>query len=151
MMKVRMFLRSRHLRFLDSEEEVDTYCLPTDSDPEKFNCFGYSDNLDEKSKDNEVIIGNITSDYVPNIPSDITITSDPEAAEPTNTPINTNKYFAKSTNSGLSGGAIAGIVIACVAVVAIVAIVILLTKKSKIPNVNETSETIHNLNVTDKI
>ena len=151
MMKVRMFLRSRHLRFLDSEEEVDTYCLPTDSDPEKFNCFGYSDNLDEKSKDNEVIIGNITSDYVPNIPSDITITSAPEAAEPTNTPINTNKYFAKSTNSGLSGGAIAGIVIACVAVVAIVAIVILLTKKSKIPNVNETSETIHNLNVTDKI
>ena len=151
MMKVRMFLRSRHLRFLDSEEEVDTYCLPTDSDPEKFNCFGYSDNLDEKSKDNEVIIGNITSDYVPNIPSDITITSAPEAVEPTNAPINTNRYFAKSNNSGLSGGAIAGIVIACVAVVAIVAIVILLTKKSKIPNVNETSETIHNLQVTDKI
>ena len=147
-----MFIRSRHLRFLDSEEEVDTYCLPTDSDPEKFNCFGYSDNLDEKSKDNEVIIGNITSDYVPNIPSDITITSAPEAAESTDTPINTNKYFAKSNNSGLSGGAIAGIVIACVAAVAIVAtLVILLRKKSKIPNVNETSETIHNLNVTDKI
>ena len=143
-----MFFRSRHLRFLDSEEEVGTYCLPTDSDPEKFNCFGYSDNLDEKSKDNEVIIGNITSDYVPNIPSDITITSAPEAAEPTNAPINTNKYYAKSKNSGLSGGAIAGIVIACVAAVAIVAtLVILLSKKSKIPNVNE-SETIHNLNVT---
>ena len=153
LMKVRMFLRSSHLRFLDSEEEVDTYCLPTDSDPEQFNCFGYSDNLDENGKDNEVTIGNITSDYVPNIPSNLTLTPDPEEnneTEPTNSPTVANRYFSKSNNSGLSGGAIAGIIIACVAVVAIVAaLVILSRKKSNISNVKETSETIHNLHVTE--
>jgi hypothetical protein len=155
MMKVRMFIRRGNLRFLDSEEEVDSYCVPTDSDPEELNCFGYSDKIDENSKNNEITIGNFTSEYVPDIPKDFSITGDPEPSdttEPYNGGTSINKFFSRSNSSGLSGGAIAGIVIACVAVIAIVsAVVIFLRKKSNVPNVNETSESIQNFQISNKV
>ncbi len=62
----------------------------------------------------------------------------------------------KSKSSGLSGGAIAGIVIACVAVIAITVTLILYSrKKSDAPNQshdsNITKDSINHFRISDKI
>jgi len=142
-----MSLRSRHLRFLDSEEDVNTYCLPGDSNSKvEFNCFGFSDNLDENS---EVTLDNFRSYYVSDIPKDFVLEGEPKASdtkEPNNGDAGSYRYTTKSKNSGLSGGAIAGIIIACVAVLAIVgALAIIFRKRSNNPNIIENSDTIGNL------
>ena len=66
-----------------------------------------------------------------------------------------NKFYNKS--SGLSGGAIAGLVIACVAVVAIIAGVAVFLKKSSFSKPQEAATSIDNtasinkLNLENKI
>ena len=57
-------------------------------------------------------------------------------------------YYSRSSDSGLSAGAIAGIIIACVAAVAIaVTVVLLLRKKKKDQKSYEISDSVHNLQV----
>ena len=62
----------------------------------------------------------------------------------------------RSNSSGLSGGAIAGIVIACVAVLAIViSLMLYFRKKSNVPNPNQTTnevtDSVNHLKISDKI
>ena len=63
---------------------------------------------------------------------------------------NSYQRFRKNSSSGLSGGAIAGIVIACVAVVAIIGTLIVLTKKGFFSKPRETATSIDNTSTINK-
>ena len=69
---------------------------------------------------------------------------------PDDTSSNTYQRFRKNSSSGLSGGAIAGIVIACAAVVAIIGTLIVLTKKGFFSKPRETATSVDNTSTINK-
>ena len=161
-MKLRMKLKSKgNLRNLDVEEDTGSYCLiddDSDLDNAQLSCYGNNDNIDENTeKNNEITLSNFTSDYI-ELPENLSITNSTEGNEPNsnNNGNNASRYFMKSKSSGLSGGAIAGIVIACVAVFAIViSLMLYFRKKSNVPNPNQTTnevtDSVNHLKISDKI
>ena len=158
-MKLKMKLKSKgNLRNLDVEEDTGSYCLIDDesnSDNVQLSCYGNNDNIDENTE--KITLSNFTSDYI-ELPENLSITNSTEGNEPNsnNNGNNANRYFMRSNSSGLSGGAIAGIVIACVAVLAIViSLMLYFRKKSNVPNPNQTTnevtDSVNHLKISDKI
>ena len=158
-MKSKMKLKSKgNLRNLDVEEDTGSYCLIDDesnSDNVQLSCYGNNDNIDENTE--KITLSNFTSDYI-ELPENLSITNSTEGNEPNsnNNGNNASRYFMKSESSGLSGGAIAGIVIACVAVFAIViSLMLYFRKKSNVPNPNQTTnevtDSVNHLKISDKI
>ena len=156
-MKLRMKLKSKgNLRNLDVEEDTGSYCLIDDesnSDNVQLSCYGNNDNIDENTE--KITLSNFTSDYI-ELPEDLSVTNSTKGNEPSSNNNNGNRYFMRSNSSGLSGGAIAGIVIACVAVLAIViSLMLYFRKKSNVPNPNQTTnevtDSVNHLKISDKI
>ena len=157
LVKAKVITKSNGLRLLDTPEDVNTYCLlgdATDKNNVKFTCFGYNDNLDENS---QITLGNFTSEYI-NFNESLSLPYPPQNYQPNNEGLEPNDandadangkiYYSRSSDSGLSAGAIAGIIIACVAAVAIaVTVVLLLRKKKKDQKSYEISDSVHNLQV----
>ena len=157
LVKVKVITKSNGLRLLDTPEDVNTYCLlgdATDKSNVKFTCFGYNDNLDENS---QITLSNFTSEYI-NFNESLSLPYSPQNYQPNNEALEPNDandadangkiYYSRSSDSGLSAGAIAGIIIACVAAVAIaVTVVLLLRKKKKDQKPYEISDSVHNLQV----
>ena len=157
LVKAKVITKSNGLRLLDTPEDVNTYCLlgdATDKSNVKFTCFGYNDNLDENS---QITLGNFTSEYI-NFNESLSLPYPPQNYQPNNEGLEPNDandadangkiYYSRSSDSGLSAGAIAGIIIACVAAVAIaVTVVLLLRKKKKDQKSYEISDSVHNLQV----
>ena len=103
LMKLRLKYATHNLRNLDDSEDVDSYCLlnnETNSEDNVFQCYAYPDKLNETEIPEG--IEDIKSEY-------ITVPQDDYSG--------INNFKIKK-RSGLSGGAIAGIVLACVAVLA---------------------------------
>ena len=151
--KVKIIIKAKHLRFLDTEEEVDSFCLlenEADKDDALFNCLGYNDNINENNANNEINIGDFSSDYI-KLPENLSITNEPEPEDTTeNNTVYNNRIFSKSRSSGLSTGAIIGIIIPCVAILAIVsAIILCLKKKSNGPNSYGASESGNDLKISN--
>ena len=150
----KMVLKENTLRFLDIEEDVNSYCLledKTDPSKVKLNCFGYSDSINENS---EISLSDFSSKNIKNIPKNLTLAKEPKATDepvpPTDDINNYNKnaYYSRSSSSGLSGGAIAGIVIACVAVAGIAtAAAVYFMKKKKSDNSYDISDSAHKLDL----
>ena len=156
-MKLKMKLKSKgNLRNLDVEEDTGSYCLIDDesnSDNVQLSCYGNNDNIDENTE--KITLSNFTSDYI-ELPEDLSVTNSTKGNEPSSNNNNGNRYFMRSNSSGLSGGAIAGIVIACVAVLAIViSLMLYFRKKSNVPNPNQTTnevtDSVNHLKISDKI
>ena len=158
-MKLRMKLKSKgNLRNLDVEEDTGSYCLIDDesnSDNVQLSCYGNNDNIDENTE--KITLSNFTSDYI-ELPENLSVANSTKGNEPSsnNNGNNANRYFMRSNSSGLSGGAIAGIVIACVAVLAIViSLMLYFRKKSNVPNPNQTTnevtDSVNHLKISDKI
>ena len=156
-MKLRMKLKSKgNLRNLDVEEDTGSYCLIDDesnSDNVQLSCYGNNDNIDENTE--KITLSNFTSDYI-ELPEDLSVTNSTKGNEPSSNNNNGNRYFMRSNSSGLSGGAIAGIAIACVAVLAIViSLMLYFRKKSNVPNPNQTTnevtDSVNHLKISDKI
>ena len=159
-MKLRMKLKSKgNLRNLDVEEDTGSYCLIDDesnSDNVQLSCYGNNDNIDENTE--KITLSNFTSDYI-ELPENLSVANSTKGNEPSsnnNNGNNANRYFMKSNSSGLSGGAIAGIVITCVAVLAIViSLMLYFRKKSNVPNpnqaTNEVTDSVNHLKISDKI
>ena len=157
LVKAKVITKSNGLRLLDTPEDVNTYCLlgdATDKTNAKFTCFGYNDNLDKNS---QITLGNFTSEYI-NFNESLSLPYPPQNYQPNNEGLEPNDandadangkiYYSRSSDSGLSAGAIAGIIIACVAAVAIaVTVVLLLRKKKKDQKSYEISDSVHNLQV----
>ena len=157
LVKAKVITKSNGLRLLDTPEDVNTYCLlgdATDKSNVKFTCFGYNDNLDENS---QITLSNFTSEYI-NFNESLSLPYPPQNYQPNNEALEPNDandadangkiYYSRSSDSGLSAGAIAGIIIACVAAVAIaVTVVLLLRKKKKDQKSFEISDSVHNLQV----
>ena len=124
LMKFRFKYAKHNLRRLDDYEDVDSYCLlndETNSEDNVFQCYAYPDKINEMEKPEG--IENIKSDY-------ITVQSNSTEPDDDYSYSGINDYRTKK-GSRLSGGAIAGIVIACVAVLAIIiGIVIYVRKKT---------------------
>ena len=137
-----MYLTKKNLRFLIIEEDVDTYCLLEDNSylhDAVFTCYGYSDSIDQNS---EISLGNFTSEYIEDLPDDIT---DKNITDK-------NLIFAKSKSSGINSKVIIGIVIAIVGFLAIVTIIIVkcLRKKKNNPAVYNKGDSINQLQVQTK-
>ena len=140
--KVKMYLTKKNSRFSTIEEDVDTYCLLEDNSylhDAVFTCYGYSDSIDQNS---EITLGNFTSEYIEDLPDDITdknITDE-------------NLIFAKSKSSGINSKVIIGIVIAIVGFLAIVTIIIVkcLRKKKNNPAVYNIENSVNQLQVQTK-
>ena len=156
-MKLRMKLKSKgNLRNLDVEEDTGSYCLIDDesnSDNVQLSCYGNNDNIDENTE--KITLSNFTSDYI-ELPENLSVANSTKGNEPSSNNNNGNRYFMRSNSSGLSGGAIAGIVIACVAVLAIViSLMLYFRKKSNVPNPNQTTnevtDSVNHLKISDKI
>lgn len=156
-MKLRMKLKSKgNLRNLDVEEDTGSYCLIDDesnSDNVQLSCYGNNDNIDENTE--KITLSNFTSDYI-ELPENLSVTNSTKGNEPSSNNNNGNRYFMRSNSSGLSGGAIAGIVITCVAVLAIViSLMLYFRKKSNVPNPNQTTnevtDSVNHLKISDKI
>ena len=156
-MKLKMKLKSKgNLRNLDVEEDTGSYCLIDDesnSDNVQLSCYGNNDNIDENTE--KITLSNFTSDYI-ELPESLSINNSTEGNKPSSNNNNVNRYFMRSNSSGLSGGAIAGIVIACVAVLAIViSLILYFRKKSNVPNpnqaTNEVTDSVNHLKISDKI
>ena len=157
LVKAKVITKSNGLRLLDTPEDVNTYCLlgdATDKSNVKFTCFGYNDNLDENS---HITLSNFTSEYI-NFNESLSLPYPPQNYQPNNEALEPNdandadangkRYYSRSSDSGLSAGAIAGIIIACVAAVAIVVtVVLLLRKKKKDQKSYEISDSVNNLQV----
>ena len=109
-------------RLADENENNDAYCLLNDESNQEdnvFECFSYPDNLNEIEEPKG--IQNITSEYI-TVPEDVPESNNGNSTEPDNNNYNNGiNSFRNKKGSSLSGGAIAGIVIACVAAIAIVA------------------------------
>ena len=132
-----MYLTKKNLRFLIIEEDVDTYCLLEDNSylhDAVFTCYGYSDSIDQNS---EISLGNFTSEYIEDLPDDITYKNITYK----------NLIFAKSKSSGINSKVIIGIVIAIVGFLAIVTIIIVkcLRKKKNNPAVFNIGDSINQL------
>ena len=156
-MKLRMKLKSKgNLRNLDVEEDTGSYCLIDDesnSDNVQLSCYGNNDNIDENTE--KITLSNFTSDYI-ELPENLSVANSTKGNEPSSNNNNGNRYFMRSNSSGLSGGAIAGIVITCVAVLAIViSLMLYFRKKSNVPNPNQTTnevtDSVNHLKISDKI
>ena len=156
-MKSKMKLKSKgNLRNLEVEEDTGSYCLIDDesnSDNVQLSCYGNNDNIDENTE--KITLSNFTSDYI-ELPESLSINNSTEGNKPSSNNNNVNRYFMRSNSSGLSGGAIAGIVIACVAVLAIViSLILYFRKKSNVPNPNQTTnevtDSVNHLKISDKI
>ena len=156
-MKLKMKLKSKgNLRNLDVEEDTGSYCLIDDesnSDNVQLSCYGNNDNIDENTE--KITLSNFTSDYI-ELPENLSVANSTKGNEPSSNNNNGNRYFMRSNSSGLSGGAIAGIVIACVAVLAIViSLMLYFRKKSNVPNPNQTTnevtDSVNHLKISDKI
>ena len=156
-MKLRMKLKSKgNLRNLDVEEDTGSYCLIDDesnSDNVQLSCYGNNDNIDENTE--KITLSNFTSDYI-ELPENLSVANSTKGNEPSSNNNNGNRYFMRSNSSGLSGGAIAGIVITCVAVLAIViSLMLYFRKKSNVPNpnqsTNEVTDSVNHLKISDKI
>ena len=147
-LKVRLHKILRSLRFLDNEldkgEEVDTYCIPDNSSKLKddipLDCFGYSNIINEQNKNNKLMISNISSDYInisentyiyeeENRPKENNSTENNPTENTDNYDANAYHFLKTSKSSGLSGGAIAGIVLGSVALAAIIATLIICLRK----------------------
>ena len=127
-------------RLADENENIESYCLLDDESNDEdniFSCFAYSDNITEL-EDLEGI-QNITSDYI-----------DINSAEPDDNEYNfgINSFKIKKRNS-LSGGAIAGMVLASIAVVAIIAAAFVYSKRKfvKTPNQESSLNSFNSINV----
>ena len=155
LMKSRMSLKSkRNLRYLDVEEDINSYCIldeDSDLDDAQLSCFGYNDNINENSaNNNQITLSNFNSEYI-ELPKNLTLTKEPNEDRSNN---NNLRYFIKSKSSGLSGGAIAGIIIALVVAVAIVvALIFYFRKKERTPYLNDVQvqDSMKNLKVNDKL
>ena len=156
-MKLRMKLKSKgNLRNLDVEEDTGSYCLIDDesnSDNVQLSCYGNNDNIDENTE--KITLSNFTSDYI-ELPENLSVANSTKGNEPSSNNNNGNRYFMRSNSSGLSGGAIAVIAIACVAVLAIViSLILYFRKKSNVPNPNQTTnevtDSVNHLKISDKI
>ena len=155
LMKSRMSLKSkRNLRYLDVEEDINSYCIldeDSDLDDAQLSCFGYNDNINENSaNNNQITLSNFNSEYI-ELPKNLTLTKEPNEDRSNN---NNLRYFIKSKSSGLSGGAIAGIIIALVVAVAIVvALIFYFRKKERTPYLNDVQvqDSMKNLKLNDKI
>ena len=154
-MKSRMSLKSkRNLRYLDVKEDINSYCIldeDSDLDDAQLSCFGYNDNINENSaNNNQITLSNFNSEYI-ELPKNLTLTKEPNEDRSNN---NNLRYFIKSKSSGLSGGAIAGIIIALVVAVAIVvALIFYFRKKERTPYLNDVQvqDSMKNLKLNDKI
>ena len=155
LMKSRMSLKSkRNLRYLDVKEDINSYCIldeDSDLDDAQLSCFGYNDNINENSaNNNQITLSNFNSEYI-ELPKNLILTKEPNEDRSNN---NNLRYFIKSKSSGLSGGAIAGIIIALVVAVAIVvALIFYFRKKERTPYLNDVQvqDSMKNLKVNDKI
>ena len=149
LIKVKMSIKKINLRFLDIQEEVATYCVYenlenyTNIENAIFNCYGYSDNINAENENNKITIVNFTSDFV-EFPENIWTTNKPE-----NKTEGANLRL-RSKKSGLSGGGIAGIIIACVVCLAAIIAMIIIGKK-KFPKYNtiQESQSQNNLKIYD--
>ena len=155
MIKGSTVIKEKNLRTFDTEEEISIYCLledETDKENAPFNCFGYNDNINENSANNKITLCNLTSEYI-DLPKDLSVTNMPEAEENSNsesTPTSRNRLFVKSKNSGLSSGAIVGIVLACAAVLAgVIGIVIYLKKKRDKPSPNDITDSKYDFKISN--
>ena len=96
----------------------------------------------------------MTSEYI-ELPKNLTITNKPETEENSNsesTPTSRNRLFVKSKSSGLSSGAIVGIVLPCAAVLAgVIGIVIYLKKKRDKPSPNDITDSKFDFKIGNKI
>jgi hypothetical protein len=120
-------------RLADENENNEAYCLLNDESNEEdntFECFSYPDNLNETEEPEG--IQNITSDYI-DVPEDVPESNEGNSTEPDNNNYNYGiNSFKHKKGSSLSGGAIAGIVIACVAVLLIVAGMIIYARSKSV-------------------
>ena len=155
MIKGSTVIKEKNLRILDTEEEISIYCLledETDRDNAAYNCFGYNDNINENSANNKITLCNLTSEYI-QLPKDLSVTNMPETEENSNsesTPTSRNRLFVQSKSSGLSTGAIVGIVLACVAVlVGVTGILIYLKKKPNKPNPNDITDSRYDFKISN--
>ena len=137
-----------------NETEVESFCLlEDDSDDEnnKFNCFGYPENLEILNDTNPTI--NLESEYLSNINgtdnSDETSDETEETTEQTTNQVSRNIFSRKTSEGGLSAGAIVGIILASlVAVAAVIGAIIFLNKKGNNNGVNISSnETVNDLTI----
>ena len=155
-LKGRLMIKARNLRFLDTDEEVDSFCVledETNKDNATFSCFGYNDNINENNANNKITLYNITSEYI-ELPGNSSISNIEERDETDTTKTTSTKNWVtgKSNSSGLKAGAIVGIVIACVAVLAIVTgIIIYLKKNSSKPKSLDMSDSRNDLQVPNEI
>lgn len=133
---------SSTLRNLETAEEAESYCINedpyfnntnTDSEEIPFSCFLYSDNVSSIS-----YIGNITSDYIGNIPENLRIypedyvnpgNNSGENNSTNNNTKNIGKKFFWKENKSKTTGLIIGIIFAFLLVVILVIIVALYNKK----------------------
>ena len=87
------------------------------------------------------------------MPKDLSVTNMPETEENSNsesTPTSRNRLFVQSKSSGLSTGAIVGIVLACVAVlVGVTGILIYLKKKPNKPNPNDITDSRYDFKISN--
>ena len=89
----------------------------------------------------------------PTLPNTLPSTQTPTPVSSTTPGVGHNRYYSNNSSKGLTGGAIAGIIIACLAAVAIVAALIVLIKKGvfaskkAIPELHQSSNSSVDMNL----
>ena len=140
-----------------NETEVESFCLledESDDENNKFNCFGYPENLEILNDTNPTI--NLESEYL-NIMNETTNTDEnsdqtgtDEPTEQITNEVIKNVFSRKTNDGGLNAGAIVGIILASlVAVAAVIGGIIFLNKKGKnnVAN-NDGNDTSNDLTVS---